>query len=76
MGPSTMIGRRLRLLREAVTQGREFTADWWRYVRYATPTEGSVRPDDEACHLETQIAKDAHRVEKALAVREPRRNCR
>ena len=48
-----MIGRRLRVVREAVLNGREFLADWVRYVRHSTPTEGSVRADDAACHLET-----------------------
>ena len=71
-GRAAVIGRRLRVVREAVLNGREFLVDWVRYVRHSTPTEGSVRADDAACHLETQIAKDSHRVEKALAMREPR----
>lgn len=72
-GVRNALARGIRSVREAAVDGREFWGDWRRYVRWATPTEGSVRRDDAACHVETQVAKDSHRVEKAFAVREPRR---
>ena len=73
MTRQTPLQVRWRDAREAVADAREFLVDWWRFVRWAAPSEGRVLPDDDPAHVAAQVEKDAHRVEKGLAVPEPRR---
>lgn len=51
----------------------EFRKDRRRFAAHAAPADGAATPKVRARNLEAQVTKDYHRVEKGLALREPRR---
>lgn len=52
---------------------REFGRDARRYATLSTPTGRQELAKLTGAHLETQVTKDYHRIEKGLAFPEPRR---
>jgi nitroreductase len=59
--------------RELARIAREHLIDGVRHARWSAPTEGSFSSRIRGKHLETQLTKDYHRVEKGLALAEPKR---
>lgn len=51
---------------------REAAIDTIRHLKYAAPSDGRSELARSKAHLECQITKDYHRIEKALALREPK----
>lgn len=52
---------------------REFLTDFMRYSRYATPTGPDAHTYVTGANLECILTKDYHRIEKGLALPEPKR---
>lgn len=65
--------RPLRRTLQRIKTAREFRRDRRLYVRYAGSQEAEQPARLGRSHLEAQLTKDYHRVEKGLALREPRR---
>lgn len=59
--------------RELARIAREHLIDGVRHARWSAPTEGAFSTRTEGRHLETQLTKDYHRIEKGLALAEPKR---
>lgn len=51
----------------------EFYKDSRRFSRWSAPTDGGFGPKGSLRHMETQLTKDYHRVEKGLALPAPKR---
>lgn len=51
----------------------EFARDWRRYERYSAPASHLLTSQSDARHIECQLTKDYHRVEKGLALATPKR---
>ncbi|WP_077489898.1 nitroreductase family protein [Sinomonas mesophila] len=67
----------LRFARSRAAKGidypREFAQDLARYIRHSGPDDQGVRASSHFKHIEMQLTKDYHRVEKGLALAAPRR---
>ena len=51
---------------------REFQAERRRYARYSGPDDGERMDSLRSAHLEMQLTKEYHRLEKALTLPSPR----
>lgn len=58
---------------ERVALFLEFRADRRRYRRYSAPDDWAATPSMSARNIEAQLTKDYHRVEKGLALAEPKK---
>ncbi|MGX9346663.1 nitroreductase family protein [Microbacterium sp. KNMS] len=52
---------------------REFRLDARRYLEHMAPADWLIGADARGKHLEAQLTKDYHRVEKGLALKNPKR---
>lgn len=64
---------RIRRLENRRQLRAEFAADRRRFERYMLPADHQVTKDLRGRNLEAQLTKDYHRVEKGLALADPRR---
>lgn len=59
--------------RAKVILGKEAGIDAWRFARFAGPPDNGLSTRLSAVNIEAQLTKDAHRIEKGLALGAPRR---
>jgi nitroreductase len=64
--------RRLKHFFSVLRGPSEFLKDSRRYFRHAAPQDGHIGESLRGRNLECQLTKDYHRVEKGLALRNPR----
>lgn len=70
--PSALVVR-IRALLAATRIYREAMRDARRYVEFSAPSDDLSATSDEPRHVECQLIKDCHRVEKGLAMVHPRK---
>lgn len=63
---------KLRRYRERREVSREFQRDAKRYARFMLVSDGLVHREITGANLEAQLTKDYHRIEKGLALPNPR----
>ncbi len=63
----------LRRVSQRLQTAREFRRDHQRYAQHSGWLEAELPDVLDGAHLEAQLTKDYHRVEKGLALREPKR---
>lgn len=66
------IDARIRQIRDRIHLFLEVLEDGWRHARYSAPTDAAAGMCRSERHLETQLTKDYHRIEKGLALSSPR----
>jgi nitroreductase len=65
--------RSARRFQARLTLHREFHRDRKRYATYRAPADNAVSKNVRPRNLEAQLTKDYHRIEKGLALRDPKR---
>lgn len=67
------VRQRIAALRDRLLLSYESLVDRQRHARYMTPADAAFTPNLSDRHLETQLTKDYHRIEKGLAMPAPKR---
>lgn len=71
-GIRELVRKPVRLVRRRFAMGAEFARDYRSYRATAAPTDDAANGELTGIHLETQVTKDYHRVEKGLSLRAPK----
>lgn len=67
------VRRAIASTRDSALLGVEALRDGRRHGKFAAPADAAFHPDLSDRNLEAQITKDYHRIEKGLALSEPKR---
>ena len=71
-GVRELVRKPVRMVRRRFAMGAEFARDYRAYRATAAPTDDAASAELSGIHLETQVTKDYHRVEKGLSLRSPK----